>query len=82
MPDVPIAQRTPAHEIAVAGREVVERDRSVAVPRERLAGVSADITSAADDQDGFAHQRPPTRKICDREGAFVLIRPSASRDLK
>jgi len=49
--DISRDQRTPFHRPAVAGAEIVEHDRRVAGSGQRLAGMAADITGAAGDQN-------------------------------
>jgi hypothetical protein len=63
-------QRPPFDRLAVAGRQIVERDRHEVRPVQRLADVAADIAGAAGHQHGWSvshasprASRPAPRKI-------------------
>ncbi|MNS58052.1 hypothetical protein D3C72_909580 [compost metagenome] len=62
---IALDQRPPAHELGMAGRQIVQRHRPIARLRQGLADVAADIAGAARDQDGGAF-RMVRRETHDR----------------
>jgi hypothetical protein len=49
--EVTLDQRPPAHRIAMTARKIVENHRAVSGPCQYLAGVAADVSGPARDQN-------------------------------
>ena len=58
VPDIRSDEGSPSHEALVPGREIVDYDRQVACPAQRLAAMRTDITGTACYEDRL-HRRLP-----------------------
>src|SRR5262249_54995788 len=69
--DITRNQRSPSHRPIVASPQIIEHDRRVAGCRKSLAGVAADVTGSAGDEDFQAHGWPVVRRsVTDRDAVF------------